>query len=265
MSVSTSTISSNRKKLSSTHNRRTRFSPLDSSRSIHSDGNSIALQNLNKLNQLVDTLKSLKHLITHYFDQISKQNQSVLAGDVRRVYRRIILLYVKYRRRQNYEKRRMKQTIDDESDPESSISPTWTMKKIVSSQSLPFTRAGFDADHDGIEDFDEIALTATRDVANIQTHCIRSILNDHQMKLPVYGVPTRWDSEIPKQSKPNSSKASSVHSHPQIPVVKKSGTKSSNLSPISDQELFLDSLTRQLNDHTWQQLHSILASLNSQQ
>ena len=275
MSHNPSTNSSNRKRPVVPNSGRTRFSHPTPH---HSDSNSIAIQNLVKLNQLVDTLKSLKRLISHYFDQISKQSESNLAGDVRRVYRRILLLYVKYRRRQNYEKRRMKQTIDDESDPDdhhshpmettnSPISPTWTMKKIVSSQSLPFTRAGFDADHDGIEDFDEIALTATRDVANIQNHCIRLILNDHQMKLPVYALPTRWDSEIPKQMNPNPSKLSSVHS--QVPVEKKFGMKSSNLSPTpssisSDQELFLGSLARQLNDQTWHQLHSILANLNSQ-
>ncbi|CAF4256712.1 unnamed protein product, partial [Adineta steineri] len=31
----------------------------------------------------------------------------------------------------------------------------------------------------------------------------------------------------------------------------------------SDQELFLGSLARQLNEQTWQQLHSIFANLNS--
>lgn len=228
--------------------------------------NDHASENLVKLNQLVETLKSLKCLISHYFDQISKQSQSNLAGDVRRVYRRILLLYVKYRRRQNYEKRRINQPIDEQSDPDdhqsshSSISPTWTMKKIVSAQSLPFTRAGFDADHDGIEDFDEIALNAIRDVANIQNHCIRLILNDHQMKLPIYSLSTRWDSEIPKQMKSNSS----IHSH--IPIVKKTGIKSSNISPTisTDQELFLNSLARQLNDQTCHQLQTILTNLNSQ-
>jgi hypothetical protein len=287
----------NRKKLALANGGRTRFSPPGSSRptnnnSNHNSGqNSVALHNLLKLNQLVDTLKSLKRLISHYFDQISKQGESVLAGDVRRVYRRILLLYVKYRRRQNYEKRRMKQPViesDDEEDDDdnhnnettsTSTSPTWTMKKIVTSQSLPFTRAGFDADQDGIEDFDEIALAATRDVANIQNHCVRSILNDHQMKLSVYGLPTRWDSEIPKQRKQiQSTTTTSSTANTRVEVVKKTGVKSSNVLPTpssfstppittpstSDQELFLGSLARQLNEQTWQQLRTILANLNSQ-
>jgi hypothetical protein len=297
MSSSSSSASSNRynrKKLALTNGGRTRFSPPGSSRSIntnynHNSGsNPVVLHNLLKLNQLVDTLKSLKRLISHYFDQISKQGESILAGDVRRVYRRILLLYVKYRRRQNYEKRRMKQPIDESDDEEddnnnnneTNNSPTWTMKKIVSSQSLPFTRAGFNVDHDGIEDFDEIALAATRDVANIQNHCVRLILNDHQMKLPVYGLPTRWDSEIPKQRKQIQSTATST-GNTRVQVVKKTGIKSTNILPLtspippistpsipssttSDQELFLGSLARQLNDQTWQQLRSILANLNSQ-
>jgi len=190
MSSSSSSNRYNRKKLALANGGRTRFSPPGSSRSVninHNSGsNPVVLHNLLKLNQLVDTLKSLKRLISHYFDQISKQGESILAGDVRRVYRRILLLYVKYRRRQNYERRRMKQPIDESNDEdddnnqstETNILPTWTMKKIVSSKSLQFTRAGFDADHDGIEDFDEIALAATRDVANIQNHCVRLIL-DH--------------------------------------------------------------------------------------
>ena len=286
MSSNLSSNRYNRKKLSLANGGRTRFSPPGSSRSVisnsnHTSGpNSVALNNLLKLNQLVDTLKSLKRLISHYFDQTSKQGESILAGDVRRVYRRILLLYVKYRRRQNYEKRRMKQPIEESDDDDeidettnSSISPTWTMKKIVSSQSLPFTRAGFDADQDGIEDFDEIALAATRDVANIQNHCVRLILNDHQMKLPVYGLQTRWDSEIPKQRKSNSSPTTSTV-NTRIEVIKKTGIKSPNIlpsissvtSPIitSDQQLFLGSLARQLNEQTWQQLRSILANLNSQ-
>jgi hypothetical protein len=300
MSSSSSTASNryNRKKLVLANGGRTRFSPPGSSRSIntnqnHNSGsNPVVLHNLLKLNQLVDTLKSLKRLISHYFDQISKQGESILAGDVRRVYRRILLLYVKYRRRQNYEKRRMKQPIE-ESDNEDEVDddnnhndtestnantpPTWTMKKIVSSQSLPFTRAGFDADHDGIEDFDEIALAATRDVANIQNHCVRLILNDHQMKLPVYGLQTRWDSEIPKQRKQIQSTTTSSTVHTRVQVVKKTGIKSTNILPLtpslppvsippttSDQELFLGSLARQLNEQTWQQLRSILANLNSQ-
>ncbi|UJR30424.1 hypothetical protein I4U23_017958 [Adineta vaga] len=285
---------------------RTRFSPQGSSRSFNNhkiDSNSIALQNLSKLGQLVDTLKSLKRLISHYFDQISKQGESILAGDVRRVYRRILLLYVKYRRRQNYEKRRLKQPTDKSDDEggedgesdskhlnnqhietNSNSIPTWTMKKIVSSQSLPFTRAGFDTEHDGIEDFDEIALAAIRDVANVQNHCIRSILTDHQMKLPVYGLQTRWDSEIPKQHKHIQSSittATSTNTN-RVEVIKKIGIKPPNtltyassltsistrpvvLSPTtSDQELFLGSLVRQLNEQTWQQLHSIFANLNSQ-
>ncbi|CAF5070327.1 unnamed protein product, partial [Rotaria socialis] len=61
---------------------------------------------------------------------------------------------------------------NNQTSSNTNISPIRTMKKIVSSQNLPFTRAGFDADHDGIDDFDEIALAATRDVANIQTHCV---------------------------------------------------------------------------------------------
>ncbi|CAF3450753.1 unnamed protein product [Rotaria sp. Silwood1] len=299
----------NRKKLALTNGGRTRFSPPGLSRSINkmnnakSGPNPVALHNLLKLNQLVDTLKSLKRLISHYFDQISKQGESILAGDVRRVYRRILLLYVKYRRRQNYEKRRMKQPIDesdDEVDDDDNnnnnnnsthnhnnetnninTSPTWTMKKIVSSQSLPFTRAGFDADHDGIEDFDEIALAATRDVANIQNHCVRLILNDHQMKLPIYGLQTRWDSEVPKQRKQiESSTTSTVNNR--VEIIKKTGIKPPNVLPLtpfypsplstppvttpttSDQELFLGSLARQLNEQTWQQLRSILANLNSQ-
>ena len=191
-----------------------------------------------KLNQLVDTLKSLKRLISHYFDQISKQGESTLAGDVRRVYRRILLLYVKYRRRQNYEKRRMKPPIDEpDEDTDATTTrrhgpPSWTMKKIVSAQSLPFTRAGFDADHDGVEDFDEIALAATRDVANIQNHCVRLILDDHQMQLPVYGLQT-------------------------------SATSTTNATPTgSDPEIFLGCLARQLNEQTWNQLRSILATVN---
>jgi hypothetical protein len=307
MSSSSSSTSSNRynrKRLALANGGRTRFSPPGSSRSMntnhnHNSGsNPDALHNLLKLNQLVDDLKSLKRLISHYFDQTSKQGESILAGDVRRVYRRILLLYVKYRRRQNYEKRRMKQPIDESDDEDddnddnnsnttnhnnetnnSDISPTWTMKKIVSSQSLPFTRAGFDADHDGIEDFDEIALAATRDVANIQNHCVRLILNDHQMKLPVYGLPTRWDSEIPKQRKQIQSTTSTTSTNnTRVQIVKKTGIKSSNIVPLtpsvppvsvpspttSDQELFLGSLARQLNEQTWQQLRSILANLNSQ-
>jgi hypothetical protein len=280
MSSSSSSNRYNRKKLALANGGRTRFSPPGSSRSVntnHNSGsNSVVLHNLFKLNQLVDILKSLKRLISHYFDQISKQGESILAGDVRRVYRRILLLYVKYRRRQNYEKRRMKQPIEesDDDDNDETISPTWTMKKIVSSQSLPFTRAGFDADQDGIEDFDEIALAATRDVANIQNHCVRLILNDHQMKLPVYGLQTRWDSEIPKQRKQISEiRTSTVNTR--IEIVKKTGIKSSNILPstssisspsiTSDQQLFLDSLARQLNEQTWQQLRSILANFNSQE
>jgi len=186
----------------------------------------------------------------------------------------------------------MKQPIDDDDDDDvvvvddetnnSNISPTWTMKKIVSSQSLPFTRAGFDADHNGVEDFDEIALAATRDVANIQNHCVRSILNDHQMKLPVYGLQTRWDSEIPKQRKQiQSTTPTTSNVNNRVQVVKKTGIKSSNVLPLtsslpqvstplitssttSDQELFLGSLARQLNEQTWEQLRSILANLNSQ-
>ncbi|CAF1151554.1 unnamed protein product [Adineta steineri] len=299
MSGNTSdSISSNRynqKPFMSTNRARTRFSPQGSSRSINNkqfSSNSDASHNLIKLDQLVDTLKSLKRLISHYFDQISKLGESLLAGDVRRVYRRILLLYVKYRRRQNYEKRRMKQPIeesdnDDDDDVNSKNSnkhstetnnmnsiPTWTMKKIVSSQSLPFTRAGFDADQDGIEDFDEIALAATRDVANIQNHCVRLILNDHQMKLSVYGLQTRWDSEIPKQRKYIQSTTSTNNTG--VQVIKKTGIKSSNIPLLtstfpsiipppttSDQELFLGSLARQLNEQTWQQLHSIFANLNS--
>jgi hypothetical protein len=282
----------NRKKLALANGGRTRFSPPGSSRptnnnSNHNSGqNSVALHNLLKLNQLVDTLKSLKRLISHYFDQISKQSESILAGDVRRVYRRILLLYVKYRRRQNYEKRRMKQPIEESDDEDcdetndQQTSPTWTMKKIVTSQSLPFTRAGFDADHDGVEDFDEIALAATRDVANIQNHCVRLIMNDHEIRLPVYGLQTRWDSEIPKQRKQTQSTATSTV-NTRIQVVKKTGIKPSNVmlvtsppppplllptvSPTtSDQELFLGSLARQLNDQTWHQLRSILASCNPQ-
>jgi hypothetical protein len=280
MSSSSSSNRYNRKKLALANGGRTRFSPPGSSRSVntnHNSGsNSVVLHNLFKLNQLVDILKSLKRLISHYFDQISKQGESILAGDVRRVYRRILLLYVKYRRRQNYEKRRMKQPIEesDDDDNDETISPTWTMKKIVSSQSLPFTRAGFDADQDGIEDFDEIALAATRDVANIQNHCVRLILNDHQMKLPVYGLQTRWDSEIPKQRKQISEIRTST-TNTRIEIVKKTGIKSSNILPstssisspsiTSDQQLFLDSLARQLNEQTWQQLRSILANFNSQE
>ncbi|CAF3769950.1 unnamed protein product [Rotaria socialis] len=310
---SSSSSSSNRfnsKKLALTNGGRTRFSPSGSSSSINnvdytkSGSNAVALQNLLKLNQLVDTLKSLKRIISHYFDQISKQGESVLAGDVRRVYRRILLLYVKYRRRQNYKKRRMKQPIEesddddddvddnDDNDNDSSntnnhnnqtssntnISPIQTMKKIVSSQNLPFTRAGFDADHDGIDDFDEIALAATRDVANIQTHCVRLMLNDHQMKLPIYGLQTRWDSEIPKQRKQLESTISSTANN-RVEIIKKTGIKSPNVLPLAsfhsstlpiptpnttDQELFLGSLARQLNEQTWQQLRSILANLNSQ-
>ena len=286
MSSNSSSNRYNRKKLALADGGRTRFSPPGSSRSVNSNSNhmsgsnSVVLNNLLKLNQLVDTLKSLKRLISHYFAQTSKQGESILAGDVRRVYRRILLLYVKYRRRQNYEKRRMKQPIEESDDDDdidetnnSSISPTWTMKKIVSSQSLPFTRAGFDAEQDGIEDFDEIALAATRDVANIQNHCVRLILNDHQMKLPVYGLQTRWDSEIPKQRKSNLSLTTSTV-NTRIEVVKKTGIKSPNISPsissvsspmiTSDQQLFLGSLARQLNEQTWQQLRSILANLNSQ-
>ncbi|CAF0931139.1 unnamed protein product [Rotaria sordida] len=303
-SSSSSSHRYNRKKLALSNSGRTRFSPPGSSRSINninylkSGPNPVALHNLLKLNQLVDTLKSLKRLISHYFNQISKQGESILAGDVRRVYRRILLLYVKYRRRQNYEKRRMKQPIDESDDDEDddndnnnnsnnetnhiNISPTWTMKKIVSSQSLPFTRAGFDADHDGIEDFDEIALAATRDVANIQNHCVRLILNDYQMKLPIYGLQTRWDSEIPKQRKQIESSINSTVNN-RVEIIKKTGIKSSNILPLtssyptslstlpvstppttSDQELFLGSLARQLNEQTWQQLRSILANLNSQ-
>ena len=259
---------------------RTRFSS-----SKTSNTNSIVLNNLLKLNQLVETLRSLKRLISHYFDQISKQDESILAGDVRRVYRRILLLYVKYRRRQNYEKRRLKQPIeqsDDDDDDDVNLTdnantkkhlPTWTMKKIVSAQSLPFTRAGFDDVHEGIEDFDEIALAATRDVANIQNHCIRFILNDHQMKLPVYGLQTRWDSEIPKQrkvnptiSKPSATATTMNNNSNRVEIVKKSGIKSTNaIVSTSDQELFLGSLARQLNEQTWQQLRSILANCNSQQ
>ena len=220
MSSSSSSTRSNRKRLALANGGRTRFSPPRSSRS-----HSVALNHLLKLNQFVDTLKSLKRLISHYFDQISKQGESILAGDVRRVYRRVLLLYVKYRRRQNYERRRMKQPTeesdaDDEIGETTTISPTWTMKKIVSSQSLPFTRAGFDADQDGIEDFDEIALAATRDVANIQNHCVRLILDDHQIKLPVYGLQTRWDSEIPKQRKASPSRTTSTV-NTRIEVVKK--------------------------------------------
>ncbi|CAF5166199.1 unnamed protein product, partial [Rotaria magnacalcarata] len=146
--------------LALTNGGRTRFSPSDSLSSINhvnntkSSSNAVVLQNLLKLNQLVDTLKSLKRVISHYFDQISKQGESVLAGDVRRVYRRILLLYVKYRRRQNYEKRRMKQPIEESDDDDddvdanddndndnsntnnqtssnTNISPIRTMKKIV--------------------------------------------------------------------------------------------------------------------------------------
>jgi len=287
--MSSTSSSSNRKTLSLANRGRTRFSVQESSHSINnhnykSGSNSVALHKLFKLDQLVDTLKSLKRLISHYFDQISKQGESILAGDVRRVYRRILLLYVKYRRRQNYERRRMKQPIDESNDEdddnnqttETNILPTWTMKKIVSSKSLPFTRAGFDADHDGIEDFDEIALAATRDVANIQNHCVRLILDDHQIKLPIYGLQTRWDSEIPKQGKYIQSTTAISTNNTRVPVVKKTGIKSSNILPLaasippitspttSDQELFLGSLARQLNDQTWQQLRSILANLNSQ-
>ncbi|CAF2885160.1 unnamed protein product [Rotaria sp. Silwood2] len=310
-SSSSSSSSSNRyncRKLAFTNGGRTRFSPPGSSRSINnlnnakSGPNPVILHNLLKLNQLVDTLKSLKRLISHYFDQISKQGESILAGDVRRVYRRILLLYVKYRRRQNYEKRRMKQPIDESDDEDNdddddnnnsntnnhnnetnniNISPTRTMKKIVSSQSLPFTRAGFDADHDGIEDFDEIALAATRDVANIQNHCVRLILNDYQMKLPIYGLQTRWDSEIPKRRKQMESSTASA-AYNRVEIVKKTGIKPPNVlslipshpsslsAPLvitpttSDQELFLGSLARQLNEQTWEQLRSILANLNSQ-
>jgi hypothetical protein len=288
MSSSSSSNRYSRKKLSLANSGRTRFSPpTSSSRSInHNSGPTPdILHNLLKLNQLVDTLKSLKRLISHYFDQISKQSESILAGDVRRVYRRILLLYVKYRRRQNYEKRRMKQPIEESDDEDcdetndQQTSPTWTMKKIVTSQSLPFTRAGFDADHDGVEDFDEIALAATRDVANIQNHCVRLIMNDHEIRLPVYGLQTRWDSEIPKQRKQTQSTATSTV-NTRIQVVKKTGIKPSNVmlvtspppplllptvSPTtSDQELFLGSLARQLNDQTWHQLRSILASCNPQ-
>ena len=159
------------------------------------------------------------------------------------------------------------------------------MKKIVSSQSLSFTRAGFDADHDGIEDFDEIALAATRDVANVQNHCVRLLLSDHHMKLPVYGLQTCWDSEIPKQHKqlqtPIMSVATSMNPT-RIEVIKKTGIKPPNTLPVtrpslpvstppvmlstttSEQELFLSSLARQLNEQTWQQLHSIFDNLNSQ-
>ncbi|CAF2156191.1 unnamed protein product [Rotaria magnacalcarata] len=309
-SLPSSSSSSNRfnsKKLALTNGGRTRFSPSDSLSSINhvnntkSSSNAVVLQNLLKLNQLVDTLKSLKRVISHYFDQISKQGESVLAGDVRRVYRRILLLYVKYRRRQNYEKRRMKQPIEESDDDDddvdanddndndnsntnnqtssnTNISPIRTMKKIVGSQNLPFTRAGFDADHDGIDDFDEIALAATRDVANIQTHCVRLMLNDHQMKLPIYGLQTRWDSEIPKQRKQFESTISSTANN-RVEIIKKTGIKSPNVLPLAsfhsstlpittsnttDQELFLGSLARQLNEQTWQQLRSILANLNSQ-
>lgn len=298
MSSSSSSNHYNRKKLSLANGGRTRFSPSGdlSSRSINSNSNSVMLHNLVKLNQLVDTLKSLKRLISHYFDQISKQGESNLAGDVRRVYRRILLLYVKYRRRQNYEKRRMKQPIDESDDDddndtdnqydETKNSSIGTTKKTVSSHSLSFTRAGFDADHESIEDFDEIALAATRDVANIQNHCVRLILNDHQMKLPVYGLPTRWDSEIPNQRKQTHTQTMTT-TNSRVQVIKKSGTKSPNNlsssitslpipppSPLpttittttatNDQELFLGSLARQLNDQTWQQLQTILANLNSQ-
>lgn len=279
-SSSSSSSSSNRynsNRLSLANGGRTRFS---SSKTTNT--NSIVFNNLLKLNQLVETLRSLKRLISHYFDQISKQDESILAGDVRRVYRRILLLYVKYRRRQNYEKRRLKQPVDQSDDDddltltdnnsnEKKRLPTWTMKKIVSAQSLPFTRAGFDDDHDGIEDFDEIALAATRDVANIQNHCIRLILNDHQMKLPVYGLETRWDSEIPRQRKNNQtiSNATTTNSNNnnRVEIVKKTGMKSTNPTVVgtSEQELFLGSLARQLNEQTWQQLRSILANFNSQQ
>lgn len=279
-SSSSSSSSSNRynsNRLSLANGGRTRFS---SSKTTNT--NSIVFNNLLKLNQLVETLRSLKRLISHYFDQISKQDESILAGDVRRVYRRILLLYVKYRRRQNYEKRRLKQPVDQSDDDddltltdnnsnEKKRLPTWTMKKIVSAQSLPFTRAGFDDDHDGIEDFDEIALAATRDVANIQNHCIRLILNDHQMKLPVYGLETRWDSEIPRQRKNNQtiSNATTTNSNNnnRVEIVKKTGMKSTNPAVVgtSEQELFLGSLARQLNEQTWQQLRSILANFNSQQ
>ncbi|CAF0854445.1 unnamed protein product [Adineta ricciae] len=307
-SSASSSSSSNRnhqKTCAFTDRNRTRFAPERSSCSRVNqrfNSNSVALNDLMKLDQLVDTLKSLKRLISHYFDQISKQGESTLAGDVRRVYRRVLLLYVKYRRRQNYEKRRLKQPIhksDDEdqvedgdvdnknlsySNVETSAIPTWTMKKIVSSQSLSFTRAGFDADHDGIEDFDEIALAATRDVANVQNHCVRLLLSDHQMKLPVYGLQTRWDSEIPKQHRQMQTPIISVatsSNHTRIEVIKKTGTKPLNTLPVtssslpvptpvvtspttSEQELFLGSLARQLNEQTWQQLRSIFDNLNSQ-
>lgn len=284
---------------------RTKFSPIKSSYAINSVNNSqsgsnaVALHNLLKLNQLVDTLKSLKHLISHYFEQISKQGESVLAGDVRRVYRRILLMYVKYRRRQNYEKQRIKQSTDESDGDDdnndnntdnsntnnhnndtsnANISQTWSMKKGVSSQSLPFTRAGFDGDPDDIEDFDDIAFAAIRDVANIQNHCIRSILNDHRMKLPIYDIKTRWDSEAPKQKKQFESTIMSTINN-QVEFVKKTEMKFQNIVPLAsshssslpismqmttDQELFLGSFARQLNEQTWQQLHSILANLNSQ-
>ena len=284
----------NREKFVLTNSGRARYPPT---RSSHSTGNSkthksrpdpVNLHNLLKLNQLVNTLKSLKRLISHYFDQVSKQGESVLAGDVRRVYRRILLLYVKYRRRQNYEKRCLKQPID-ESDGEDnnnnqtdnvSTSTNWTLKKIVSPKNLPFTRAGFDANHDSIEDFDEIALAATRDVANIQNHCVRLILNDRQMKLPIYSLRTRWDSEIPKQRKETESSLAPTVNTP-VEVVRKTGIKSSTVLPIAtslpssptlsvttptttDQELFLGSFARQLSEQTWEQLRTILANFNSQ-
>jgi len=63
-----------------------------------------------------------------------------------------------------------------------------------------------------------------------------------------------------------------------VQVVKKTGIKSPNVLPIplshppistpspstSDQELFLGSLARQLNEQTWEQLRSILSNFNSQ-
>jgi len=102
------------------------------------------------------------------------------------------------------------------------------------------------------------------------------------MKLPVYGLQTRWDSEIPKQRKQiQSTTPTTSNVNNRVQVVKKTGIKSSNVLPLtsslpqvstplitssttSDQELFLGSLARQLNEQTWEQLRSILANLNSQ-
>ena len=138
-------------------------------------------------------------------------------------------------------------------------------------------------DHDGIEDFDEIALAATRDVANIQNHCVRLILNDHTMKLPIYGLQTRWDSEIPKKRKETDSTIL-TNMNSQVEVIRKSGVKTSNMTlPIEnsvsstistysmttsitrDQELFLGTFARQLNEQTWEQLRTILTNLNAQE